>query len=385
MNATRADIVNATRAHGVRAAFARIAAIVRKEALQLLRDRLTFGMVVGIPLMQTVLFGYAINQDIRHLRAAVADQSGSQRARWLAADADASQVVDIVAHVPTAEALEDLLRRGEISVGIFLPEDFERRASAGDRSAAQLLIDGSDPIVLQAARALAELPLRRPGRAPPGAAPQAPAFEIRPFYNPERRSAVQIVPGIIGVILAMTMTLFTAVAIVRERERGNLELLITTPVRTPELMLGKIIPYIAIGMFQVTLVLVVGSILFRVPIRGSLFALYVASLVFVVATLGLGLLISTAVQNQFQAFQLAFTSFLPQLLLSGFMFPFDGMPRPAQYIAEIFPLTHFVRIVRGILLRGATLGEVSRELWPLLAFFLVTMALSVLRFRKRLD
>jgi ABC-2 type transport system permease protein len=369
----------------VRAALTRIAAIVRKEVLQLLRDRLTFGMVVGIPLMQTVLFGYAINQDIRHLRAAVADQSGSQRARWLAADAQASQVVDVVAHVPTAEALEDLLRRGEISVGIFLPEDFERRAAEGDRSAAQLLIDGSDPIVLQAARALAELPLRRPGRAPVAAAPRAPAFEIRPFYNPERRSAVQIVPGIIGVILAMTMTLFTAVAIVRERERGNLELLITTPVRTPELMVGKIIPYIAIGMFQVTLVLVVGSILFRVPIRGSLVALYVASLVFVVATLGLGLLISTAVQSQFQAFQLAFMSFLPQLLLSGFMFPFDGMPRPAQYIAEIFPLTHFVRIVRGILLRGASLGEISRELWPLLAFFLVTMALSVLRFRKRLD
>jgi ABC-2 type transport system permease protein len=378
--------VNATRPNDVRASLGRILAIVRKEALQLLRDRLTFGMVVGIPLMQTVLFGYAINQDIRHLRAAVADQSGSQRARWLVADAQASQVVDVVAHVPTAESLEDLLRRGEVSVGIFLPEDFERRASQDGRSAGQLLIDGSDPIVLQAARALAELPLREAERrAPQGAGPAAPAFEIRPFYNPERRSAVQIVPGIIGVILTMTMTLFTAVAIVRERERGNLELLITTPVRTPELMLGKIVPYIAIGMFQVTLVLVVGSLLFRVPMRGSLAALYISSLVFVVATLGLGLLISTAVQTQFQAFQLSFVSFLPQLLLSGFMFPFDGMPRPAQAIAEIFPLTHFVRIIRGILLRGATLGEVSRDLWPLLAFFLVTMALSVLRFRKRLD
>jgi ABC-2 type transport system permease protein len=369
----------------VRASLGRILAIVRKEVIQLLRDRLTFGMVVGIPLMQTVLFGYAINQDIRHLRAAVADQSGSQRARWLVADAQASQVVDIVARVPTAEALEDLLQRGEVSVGIFLPEDFERRASGDGRSAAQLLIDGSDPVVLQAARALAELPLRETQRAPAEAAPAAPAFELRPFYNPERRSAVQIVPGIIGVILTMTMTLFTAVAIVRERERGNLELLITTPVRTPELMVGKIVPYMLIGLLQVTLVLIVGSILFRVPMRGSLFDLYLASFVFVVATLGLGLLISTAVQTQFQAFQLTFTSFLPQILLSGFMFPFDGMPRPAQWIAEIFPLTHFVRIIRGILLRGATLGEVSRDLWPLLAFFLVTMTLSVLRFRKRLD
>jgi ABC-2 type transport system permease protein len=335
--------------------------------------------------MQTVLFGYAINQDIRHLRAAVTDQSGSQRARWLVADAQASQVVDVVGYVPTAEALEDLLRRGVVSVGIFVPEDFERRAAQGGRSAAQLLIDGSDPIVLQAARALAGLPLREAGRAPPGAVPAAPAFEIRAFYNPERRSAVQIVPGIIGVILTMTMTLFTAVAIVRERERGNLELLITTPVRTPELMVGKIVPYMLIGLVQVTLVLGVGSLLFRVPIRGTLFDLYLASFVFVVATLGLGLLISTAVQTQFQAFQLTFTSFLPQILLSGFMFPFDGMPRPAQWIAEIFPLTHFVRILRGILLRGASLGEVSRDLWPLLAFFVVTMALSVLRFRKRLD
>ena len=261
----------------------------------------------------------------------MADQSGSQRARWLVADAQASQVVDVVAHVAdgggargSAAARRDLGRHLR-AFGLRAARRTQRA-----RPAAQLLVDGSDPIVLQAARALAELPLRQPGRSPPAATQAARSFEIRPFYNPERRSAVQIVPGIIGVILTMTMTLFTAVAIVRERERGNLELLITTPVRTSELMLGKIIPYIAIGMFQVTLVLVVGSILFRVPIRGSLIALYVTSLVFVIATLGLGLLISTAVQTQFQAFQLSFTSFLPQLLLSGFMFPFDGMPRPAK-------------------------------------------------------
>jgi ABC-2 type transport system permease protein len=362
----------------------RILAVVRKEVLQLLRDRLTFGMVIGIPVMQTLLFGYAINQDIRHLRAAVADQSGGQRARWLVQDAAASQVIDVVAQVPTAEALEDLLRAGEVSVGIFVPADFERRIQQGERPAAHLLVDGSDPIVLQAARALAALPLSLPGRGVAPAAP-TPGFEIRPFYNPERRSAVQIVPGIIGVILTMTMTLFTAVAIVRERERGNLELLITTPVRTPELMVGKIIPYMLIGLLQVTLVLGVGSVLFRVPIRGSLIDLYAAGLIFVTATLGLGLLISTAAQTQFQAFQLTFTSFLPQILLSGFMFPFDGMPRPAQLLAEIFPLTHFVRVLRGILLRGASLGEVAPELWPLGLFFAVTMALSVARFRKRLD
>jgi ABC-2 type transport system permease protein len=196
---------------------------------------------------------------------------------------------------------------------------------------------------------------------------------------------VQIVPGLVGVILTMTMTLFTAVAIVRERERGNLELLITTPVRTPELMVGKIVPYMLIGLVQVTLILLLGSQLFDVPIRGTVFDAYGAGLVFVMATLGLGLFISTLAQTQFQAFQLTFFSFLPQILLSGFMFPFDGMPRPAQWLAEVFPLTHFVRIIRGILLRGATLGDVTRDLVPLGIFFLVVMGASTLRFRKRLD
>jgi ABC-2 type transport system permease protein len=323
---------------------------------------------------------------VRHLRAAGADQAGSQRARWLVADAQASQVIDVVEHVATASDLETLLRQGRIAVGIFIPPDFDARVSDTSRPAAQLLLDGSDPIVIQAARGLLELPLREPGRGAPSAtASAARSFELRPYYNPERRSAVQIVPGLIGVILTMTMTLFTAVAIVRERERGNLELLITTPVRTPELMLGKIIPYMAIGLIQVTLILVIGSLLFRVPVRGTLQDVYALSFVFVIATLALGLLISTLVQTQFQAFQLTFFTFLPQILLSGFMFPFDGMPRPAQLLAEIFPLTHFVRIIRGILLRGASTLDVFPDVWPLLVFFAVTMGLAVLRFRKRLD
>jgi len=267
-------------------------------------------------------------------------------------------------------------------VGILIPADFERRVAVGDRPAAQLLVDGSDPVLLAAARLLVGVPVPRDGIAP---ATAGPAFETRTYYNPERRSAVQIVPGLVGVILTMTMTLFTAVAIVRERERGNLELLITTPVRTPELMLGKILPYMLIGLVQVSLVLIVGAILFDVPIRGSLIDVYAASFIFVTATLALGLLISTLVQTQFQAFQLTFFSFLPQILLSGFMFPFDGMPRAAQWLAEIFPLTHFVRIIRGIMLRGASLSEVSRDLWPLGAFFVMTMGLATMRFRKRLD
>jgi ABC-2 type transport system permease protein len=366
----------------VRHALGRILAIVRKETLQLRRDRLSFGMVFGVPIMQLLLFGYAINQDVRHLRAGVADLAATERSRSFVADAQASQVVDIVSAVHSAEALEAQLRRGEIVVGILIPQDFERRVILGGRPAAHLLVDGSDPVVLSAAQLLARIPVPRDGLAP--ALPPS-SFEVRAYYNPERRSAMQIVPGLVGVILTMTMTLFTAVAIVRERERGNLELLITTPVRTPELMVGKILPYMLLGLVQVTLVLAIGALLFDVPVRGSLFDVYAASLIFVTATLGLGLFLSTLVQTQFQAFQLTFFTFLPQILLSGFMFPFDGMPRAAQWLAEVFPLTHFVRIIRGIMLRGATLPEVSRDLWPLGVFFLATMALATIRFRKRLD
>lgn len=368
-------------------ALGRILAIVQKEAVQLRRDRLTFAMVVGIPVMQLLLFGYAINQDVRHLRAGVADLAGSERARLFVADAQASQVVDVRERAHSAEGLETLLRRGEIVVGILIPHDFERRVARAEPPYAQLLVDGSDPVVLGAARQLAELPVPRNGAGAggPGAGTRRASFEVRAYYNPERRSAVQIVPGLVGVILTMTMTLFTAVAIVRERERGNLELLITTPVRTPELMVGKILPYMLIGLVQVSLILGMGVWLFDVPVRGSFVDLYVAALVFVTATLGLGLLTSTLAQTQFQAFQLTFFTFLPQILLSGFMFPFDGMPRAAQWLAEVFPLTHFVRIIRGILLRGASLPEVRDDLWPLGVFFLVTMAASTLRFRKRLD
>lgn len=366
------------------AALGRIAAIARKEVRQLRRDRLSFGMIVGIPVLQLLLFGYAIDQDVRHLRAAVADLAGTAASRALVADAEASQVVEVVRTVADAETLLALLREGRIAVGIFVPPDFERRAARGERPAAQLLVDGTDRIVFASAAGLADLPLRTHLRDPATPA-RAPTFEIRPLYNPERRSAVHIVPGLIGVILTMTMVLFTATAIVRERELGNLELLITTPVRVPELMLGKIAPYVVIGLVQVTLVLVTGVLLFRVPVRGSLLHLYAASCIFIAASLGLGLLVSTMARTQFQAFQMTFFSFLPQILLSGFMFPFDGMPQAARWLGELLPLTHFLRMVRGILLRGATLGEVSRDGWPLALFFAATLLLSVLRFRKRLD
>lgn len=362
----------------------RTAAIAAKEVVQLRRDRITLGMIVGIPALQLLLFGYAINTDVRHLRAAVADQSGTRMSRELVAAVEASQVADTVADARTATELEELLRQGRVSFGIMIPPDFERRLATGERPAAQLLVDATDPTLLGTVEALLRLELRDPLRAPPRAEP-APVFEVRAFYNPERRSEVQIVPGLIGVILTLTMSLFTAVAIVRERESGTLEFLINTPVTRSELMIGKIVPYIAIGLVQTTIVVLLGYFLFHVPVRGSLVDLYLASGIFISATLTLGLLISTVARSQFQAMQMIMFFFLPNILLSGFMFPYEGMPRAAQWLAEVLPLTHFVRMVRGIVLRGADLHDVRRDVWPLAAFFLVTLVAAMLRFRKRLD
>lgn len=361
----------------------RLFAIMRKEIRQLWRDRLTFVMIVGIPVMHITLFGFAINTDVRQLRAAVADQSHTQLSRLLAEDAMASQVVDIRLRVDTPEQLEELLRQGQISVGIFIPADFAARLQDDSRTAAQLLIDGSDPLVLAAARQLTGMSLHY---ATPTPLAQRPGlFEIRNYYNPERRSAVNIVPGLIGVILTMTLVLFTSVAIVRERERGNLELLINTPVRNIELMLGKITPYVAIGLVQVTIILLLGRFLFHVPIVGNLADLYCAALVFIAANLTMGLTISTLARTQFQAMQTTIFFFLPSILLSGFMFPFEGMPSAARIIAEGLPLTHFVRLSRGIVLRGADIGELLPEVAALLAFSAVMLTVAVWRFRKRLD
>lgn len=362
----------------------RVLAIAAKEVVQLRRDRLTIGMVIGIPALQLLLFGYAINTDVRHLKAAVADQARTQMSRQLVAAVEASQVADVVETANTAVELQTLLRQGKVSIGILIPHDFERRLLSSDRPLAQLLVDATDPTILATAQGLKALTFADSNRQEDKFG-VPPTFEIRGYFNPERRSEVQIVPGLIGVILTLTMSLFTAIAIVRERESGTLEFLINTPVRRSELMIGKIIPYIVIGLIQVTIVLGLGVALFRVPLRGSLVDLYLASAMFIAATLSLGLLISTIARSQFQSMQMIMFFFLPNILLSGFMFPFEGMPRAAQVIAEFLPLTHFVRMVRGIILRGADLGEVSVELWPLLFFFALTLLAAIMRFQKRLD
>ncbi len=307
----------------------RLFAITSKEVRQLARDRLTFGMIVGIPLMQILLFGYAINFDVRDLNAAVVDEAKTSHSRALVADLQATGVIVLR---PPSPSLPDLRRRmesGEISVGIVIPHDFERRR-AGQRPCR-----GADPGRRLGAdgrrgRARAGVRARCPTRAGEYRS-RTPVFEVRTEYNPERRTAVQVVPALIGVILNMTMVIFTAAAIVRERERGNLELLIATPIRSWELMAGKLIPYVLIGLMQTTLILTVGARIFDVPINGSLLDLYLAAALFIAATLTLGLVISTFARTQFQAFQMSFLTLLPSILLSGFMFPFDGMPPLAQH------------------------------------------------------
>jgi len=361
----------------------RLFAIVVKELRQLRRDKLTFAMIVGIPTMQLLLFGYAINMDIRHLPAAVLDQARTAQSRQVVAAIAQTQVLDFEYLLRTPQDIDTLLREGKISAALVIPSDFERRLIEHDRPPLQIVVDGSDQTVQQAVRQLAALPLQTMLN-PAAASPPANA-EIVNFYNPGRRAPVNTVPGLIGVILTMTMVLFTAMALVRERERGNLEFLIATPVSPTELTVGKVLPFVGIGLIQVTLVLLLGVVIFHVPINGSLADVYVASLVFIVASLALGVFLSTLAKSQFQAMQLAFFTFLPQILLSGFMFPFAGMPRAAQWIAEILPLTHFIRLIRGIMLRAAGLPELQREIWILLGFTMIMLSLATLRFRKRLD
>lgn len=361
----------------------RLIAIMRKELLQLRRDRISLGMIVGIPVMQLLLFGYAINMDVRNLKAAVADQSRTHLSRQFVADIGQTQVLNFQYTVETPQQLEDLLRTGKISVGLHIPTDFDRRAIDTRRVAAHLLVDGADPTILGVANQLVNTPLHFDTMELPKQ--RAAAMAVRPFYNPERRTAVNVVPGLIGVILTLTMMLFTAVAIVREREHGNLELLINTPISTSQLMIGKVIPYIVIGLVQLGLVVAIGRYLFLVPLLGSLLELYIGAAFFIAANLSLGLFVSTVVKTQFQAMQVTFFVLMPSILLSGFVFPFDGMPRFAQYIGEVLPITHFIRITRGIMLRDATLFEMRLEVLTLIIFTVIALVAAVRRFSRQLD
>ena len=367
--------------------WARLRAVMLKEVRQMRRDRVTLAMIVGIPVMQLVLFGYAINLNLRGLDAGIADQANTAGSRALVMDMLATGVIRPTLVADTPQQLMEQMRRGEISVGVVVPPDFERRRLDG-REAVQVLVDGSDTVVQSAAVQIAQTPLdgsRALADATGLRETTARQISVVSFYNPQRRTAVNIVPGLIGVILTMTMVLFTGVAIVRERERGNMELLIATPISSSELMVGKVLPYVGIGLVQVSLVLGLGSWMFQVPIRGSLVDVYIASMLLVVCNLGLGLMISTFARSQFQSMQMTMFVFLPSMLLSGFMFPFAGMPRVVQHLAEVVPLTHFLRLIRGVMLRGATLAELWPEVLAMVVFTALSMSAAILRFRKRLD
>ena len=372
--------------------WARFFAIVRKELIQLKRDRLTFAMMIGIPILQLTLFGYAINNDPRRLPTAVVDADRTELSRSLVAAAQNSGYFHVVW---TGERLADadrLIARGEVQFLIHVPAGFTRALVRGEHPALLVEADASDPAAssnaVAAATQLPRTALRDDLVGPLARlAPPAEAFEMRVHrrYNPEGISAYNIVPGLMGVILTMTMIMMTALAVTRENERGTMENLLATPVRPLEVMLGKILPYVAIGNVQVGVILLASALLFEVPMVGSLLLLLVLTQAFILANLAVGITISTTARNQMQAMQMTMFFFLPSILLSGFMFPFRGMPDWAQYIGEVLPLTHFLRVVRGILLKGNGVIGVWPHLWPLLLFIAALLALGLGRFRRTLD
>lgn len=363
----------------------RIQAIVFKELKQLRRDRLTFGMVVMIPLIQLLLFGYAINTNVRDVPVGVVDLSHSAAGRILTETIKATQVVTFVEHYLTPAQAEAAIVRGDVRAVLILPENLPQRIVQGD-ILGQWLVDGSDTMVSSALLQLQRMPLDQVLNDPGlDFSPARQTFSVALFFNPERRSAVNIVPGLIGVILTMTMILFTSIAIVREREHGNMELLITTPIRPMELMIGKIFPYIFIGLLQVVIVLGLGHWLFDVPINGGLLDIFGVTILFIAATLTFGLIISTVARTQMQAMQMTVFVLLPSILLSGFMFPYEAMPKLAQYIAEILPATHYIRLIRAVVLRGAEFGSLVFDTLWLAVFTVLGLFIASLRFQKSLD
>jgi ABC-2 type transport system permease protein len=367
-------------------------AIVMKEFIQMKRDRVTFGMMVGIPLMQLLLFGFAINSDPKHLPTAIRSADQGPFSRSFIAALRQTGYFEFVRETATEAEGAELLQLGDVQFVINIPEDFSRRLLRGERPTLLIEADATDPAAsgpaLSAARTIAAGILDRELTGPLARLRSrggAVDFQIHAHYNPENITQFNVVPGLMGVVLTMTMVVITALAITRERERGTMENLLATPVRPFEVMVGKILPYIAVGYVQVTLILLAAHFIFGVPMVGNLALIYAVSLVFIAANLAMGITFSTLAQNQLQAVQMAFFFFLPSILLSGFMFPFRGMPGWAQWIGSCLPNTHFLRIVRGILLKGTGPAEILPELWPLLLFLAVAMTIGVKRYRQTLD
>jgi ABC-2 type transport system permease protein len=375
-----------------RRALRRIRAIARNEIHQLRHDRLALGFVAGVPLLQLVLFGYAINQDVRGIATAVLDRSQSSFSRRLVGQLGATQTFRVQTAVTTEDEGWRRLARGDVQAVLVVPPDFATHLLRRHGATISIFVDASDPLVARAARLAADGLARQltvraaaSGASPDLVAAEPFVFSVRPYYNPELRTPVFVVPGLVGVILTTTMILLTAVALVRERERGTFEFLIGTPVRRSELMLGKILPYVALGLLQAAFILIAGRLLFRVPVEGSLVSLAVGSLLFIAANLSLGLLISAGVRTQLQATQIAFFFFLPSVLLSGFMFPFNSMPALARWLGELLPLTHYIRLCRAVLLRGSPAWDLPADLLALAIFSIVGLLLASRVFRKELE
>jgi ABC-2 type transport system permease protein len=366
--------------------------IVGKEFIQLKRDRLTFGMIVGIPVVQLVLFGFAINSDPKHLPTAALIADRGEFSRSILAGLKNSSYFEFIGEAANEQESDRWLATGKAQFVVTIPADFSRRLVRGERPALLLEADATDPAAtgnaIAAVNQLAQTVLVHDLTGPLAPlAGSAGAFEVRVHarYNPEAITQYNIVPGLMGVILTMTMVMMTGLAITRERERGTMENLLATPATVLEVMTGKIVPYILIGLIQVTLVLTLAWLLFGVPIHGSLTVLYLAVLLFIAANLTLGLTFSSLARNQLQAMQMTFFFFLPSMLLSGFMFPFRGMPNWAQDVGEALPLTHFLRVVRGVLLKANGWAEIWPEAWPIAVFGLLVTAIGLKTFRSTLD
>ena len=369
----------------------RIVAVLRKEFVQLRRDRLTFAMMLGVPIMQLVLFGYAINGDPRGLPTAVVAADNGPLVRSIVRAAENTGYFKVVASVADGDA-EALIASGKVQFALVFPADFSKRLLRGEHPAVAVYADATDPSATgPAVAALAALPalaLANDLKGPLAALrPGAQPFELRIHrrYNPEGLTAYNVVPGLMGVILTMTLVMMTAMAMTRERERGTLENLLATPVRPLEMMIGKILPYVFIGYVQVLVVFTAARLLFGVPMAGSFAMLSATVLLFIVATLAVGFTFSTIARSQMQSMQMTLFYFLPNILLSGFMFPFRGMPGWAQAIGEVLPLTHFVRIVRGIMLKGVAWPDVWAEAAAIVAFTVVVAAVAMLRYRQTID
>jgi ABC-2 type transport system permease protein len=375
-----------------RVSLARMGAMILKEFIQMKRDRLTFAMMVGIPILQLMLFGYAINADPRQLPTAVLGYENGPASRAIVAALQNSTYFRITVLARDVAEVDRLLDRGQVQFAVEIPTTFERDFLRGERPVLLVMADATDPAAtgpsvgaLQVIVDNALAPLMTGTLS--GLAPGASAAEVRVHrrYNPEGLTQYNIVPGLMGTILTMTMIIMTALAMTRENERGTMENLLAMPVRPIEVMVGKLTPFIAVGMVQVGVILTAARLLFHVPMMGNPAVLAAGLLVFIIANLAVGFLFSTVAKNQLQAMQMSFFFFLPSILMSGFMFPFRGMPGWAQVIGEVLPLTHFLRVVRGVMLKGIGLADAWTDIWPMLTFLLAVSVLAMLRYRQTLD